>query len=198
METRGKTGAIPDSKFDTQPGPATTCCTSWAVRLRQAWSILAQAPTVLRLVQVTASGAISYGGTLTVTDIGTDLLAAGDRFQLFSATPFSGSFASINLPPLGPGLDWDNKLLVDGSIEVIDRRQPVFASIKLSGTNVIFAGTNGTAGANYAVLTATNITLPLSNWLSIATNPFGAGGEFSFTNGIVPGERQRYFRLRTP
>jgi len=33
-------------------------------------------------------------------------------------------------------------------------------------------------------LTSTNVALPLSNWTSIATNQFGAGGVFSFTNGI--------------
>jgi len=68
----------------------------------------------------------------------------------------------------------------------------------VSGTNVVLSGTNGTAGANYAVLTETNVTLPASNWLSLVTNQFGAGGSFAFTNGIAPGELQRYFRLRTP
>ena len=52
--------------------------------------------------------------------------------------------------------------------------------------------------ASYAVLTATNINIPLSNWVSIKTNQFGSAGEFSFTNGIPPGEPQRYFRIRTP
>jgi len=40
-----------------------------------------------------------------------------------------------------------------------------FSSIKLSGTNVILSGTGGTPNAPYAVLTATNVTTPLSNWL---------------------------------
>jgi hypothetical protein len=38
----------------------------------------------------------------------------------------------------------------------------------------------------------------LSNWTSIATNQFGASGEFSFTNGITPGTPQSFFRIRTP
>ena len=91
-----------------------------------------------------------------------------------------------------------NKLLVDGSIEVINVPQPKFTSIGISGTNVIITGTNGAAGANYAVLTATNLALSLSNWQSIATNPFDSSGNFSFTNAISPGEPQRFFRLRTP
>ena len=63
---------------------------------------------------------------------------------------------------------------------------------------MIFTGTGGTPNAPYAVLTATNVALPLSNWVSIATNLFDSGGNFSFTNPITPGEPQRYFRIRTP
>src|SRR5262249_15376592 len=98
----------------------------------------------------------------------------------------------------GSGLDWNNKLLADGSIEVIARRQPGFSNVRLSGTNLVFTGTNGTAGASYAVLAATNVTLPSSNWLSITTNQFRAGGAFSFTNPISSGDPKRFFRLRTP
>src|SRR6185369_10372538 len=137
----------------------------------------------------------TYGGSLVVSNIGPGALAAGDRFQLFSADSFAGGFTSIILPALTPGLTWTNKLLLGGSIEVV-AAQPAFASITLSGTNVNVTGADGTPGSNYTVLTATNVALPLSNWVSIVTNQFGAGGEFSFTNGIPPGEPQRYFRLR--
>src|SRR5439155_25154945 len=109
-----------------------------------------------------------------------------------------GSFASLTLPPPGAGLGWTNKLTVDGSIEVVSVPQPGFSSITVSGTNVVISGTNGSVGANYTVLTATNVALPSSNWVSIVTNQFGAGGGFSFTNPIAPGDRQRFFRIRTP
>ena len=72
------------------------------------------------------------------------------------------------------------------------------AGLLLTGTNLVFSGTNGTPGASYAVLTATNVTLPLSNWVSLVTNQFSASGQFTFTNGIAPTDPQRYFRLRTP
>ena len=64
------------------------------------------------------TGTLTYGGTLVVTNLGPTTLATGDRFPLFSATNYAGSFSSISLPPLAAGLDWTNKLLVDGSIEV--------------------------------------------------------------------------------
>jgi hypothetical protein len=139
-----------------------------------------------------------YGGTLIVSQFGRTL-AAGDRFQLFSFSNYVASaFDTMVLPPLAPGLAWKNNLSIDGSIEVVAGGQPGFASISLSGTNVILAGTNGAAGANYAVLTATNVALPLSNWVSIVTNQFGTGGQFNFTNPIAPGEPRRFFLLLTP
>jgi T5SS/PEP-CTERM-associated repeat protein len=71
---------------------------------------------------------LTYGGSLTVRDLGPDTLTAGDSFKLFSTSNdhysgnnYSGAFSSIELPPLGPGLDWTNRLLVDGSIAVVEQ-----------------------------------------------------------------------------
>jgi hypothetical protein len=144
------------------------------------------------------AGTLLYRGSLVVSNLGPTALAAGDRFPLFSASSYGGGFTNIILPPLASGLDWTNKLLVDGSIEVVSVPLPGFASIAVSGTNVVMSGTNGAAGGNYSVLTATNVATPLSNWVSIATNQFESSGNFSFTNAIIPNEPERYFQLRTP
>ncbi len=69
--------------------------------------------------QVQVLGALTYNGSLQVSHLGPTSLSAGDSFQLFQATSYSGSFSSMSLPLLGPELTWTNKLLVDGSIEVI-------------------------------------------------------------------------------
>ena len=139
---------------------------------------------------------LAYGGSLIVSNVGPTTLGIGDRFPLFSANSFSGAFSVISLPPLPAGLNWTNKLIVDGSIEVI--AGPKFTSVTLSGTNLIFTGTGGTPNTSYTVLSAINVTLPLSSWMSIAANQFGSDGGFSFTNAILPGEPQRFFRIRTP
>jgi hypothetical protein len=47
-------------------------------------------------------------------------------------------------------------------------------------------------------LAATNVALPVSNWVSVGTKQFDAAGNFSFTNAIVPGIPQRFFRLEVP
>ncbi len=150
--------------------------------------------------EVTADGAIFYDGALNVTDIGTDVLSAGDRFFLFNATPYIGAFTTLNLPPLASGLSWRNNLSVDGSIEVTTAvvSTPGFSAITRTGTNVVITGTNGTPNAPYTVLASTNVALPLSSWVSIATNQFNASGGFTFTNAITPGIPQRFFQLRTP
>ena len=145
-------------------------------------------------VQVTAG--LHYGGALTVSNLGPTALVIGDRFPLFSANSYTGAFSIVTLPSLPAGLNWANKLLIDGSIEVVPA--PQFSSVTLSGTNVIFTGTGGTSNGTYAILTSTNVTLPLSNWVSLLTNVFEATGNFSITQAIAASEFQRYFRLRTP
>jgi len=60
---------------------------------------------------------INPGAILTVNNIGSTNLAAGDTFTLFS-TPVSG-FSVTNLPALpSSNLAWTNKLAVDGTIAV--------------------------------------------------------------------------------
>jgi hypothetical protein len=75
---------------------------------------------------------------------------------------------------------------------------PLITAFKISGGNLVVTGTNGTAGANYSVLTSTNLALPLANWTAIATNQFGPGGAVNFTNPLNPNLPQTYFRLRVP
>ena len=68
--------------------------------------------------------------------------------------------------------------------------------IQLAGTNFILTGTNGIAGANYYVLAATNLLLPLTNWTVLSTNQFGVGGAVNFTNPLDPQRSQLFYRLR--
>ena len=94
--------------------------------------------------QFQVTGTLTYGGTLTVSNLGPTALAAGDSFPLFSATTYAGAFTIINLPPLPPPLFWRNNLLVNGSLEVA---APPAISLS-AGTHVQnfdALATNGTA-----------------------------------------------------
>jgi autotransporter-associated beta strand protein len=62
---------------------------------------------------------INSGATITLNNIGSTNLVAGNTFTLFS-TPVSGSFTITNLPSLpGSSLYWTNELSVNGTIAVV-------------------------------------------------------------------------------
>lgn len=90
---------------------------------------------------VRSGGALTYGGTLTVNNIGTTL-TGGETFDLFDATSFNGAFAATNLPSLGAGLNWwTGNLPVDGTIKV--NRAPTASSSSASanlGDNITLPG----------------------------------------------------------
>lgn len=74
----------------------------------------------------------------------------------------------------------------------------IFTGQTLSGTHLVLSGV-GHPGGTYWVLVSTNVALPIANWTSTATNTFDpVTGQFSFTNAIVPGQSQRFYRLRSP
>jgi autotransporter-associated beta strand protein len=145
-------------------------------------------------------GAITYNGTLIVSNTA-GTLAAGQSFKLFEAPGYSGSFTVIALPTLGANLAWTNRLSTDGTIAVFSTAPappPVFNSVTAVGSNLVMSGTNGPANSAYYVLSATNVTLPVASWPRIATNNFNGSGNFAFTNAIVPGNPQQFYRLQLP
>jgi hypothetical protein len=135
-------------------------------------------------------------GTLTVTNAGPTALVVGDKFKLFSKAVANGSTLGVS----GGGVLWANNLQVDGSISVTSLTvpTPVINSVTLqdNGTNLVFSGTNGTADGAYSVLSSTNLTTPLANWVLQASGTFNGTGGFSYTNVI--GVPVRFFLLRIP
>jgi T5SS/PEP-CTERM-associated repeat protein len=148
--------------------------------------------------QLQVSGPLTYGGTLTVTNIGPGTLGLGDQFPLFSASSFGGSFVAATLPPLGTGLAWSNKLTLNGAILVVSQPPLLFGSVVRSGASLVVSGVGGQANATYWVLTTTNVALPLMNWAHLQTNQFDGFGNFAFTDAILPAAPQRFYRLQLP
>jgi fibronectin-binding autotransporter adhesin len=121
--------------------------------------------------KLAVTGALDLGGTLTVTFSGNTALAAGDKFTLFSATSYANAFTTTNLPTLGAGLAWTNKIIVDGTIEVIATEPPTPPTITATMSP-----------------TSINISWPQtysSYTLRGQTNPVSIG--LSTNWGIVPG-----------
>lgn len=87
-----------------------------------------------------AGGPVDLGGTLKVSFAGSGSLAIGDKFTLFTAVPANSS-PTVVLPPPGSGLAWNNKIFVDGSIEVVscgcgEPTTPPTLSVTASPSNV--------------------------------------------------------------
>jgi autotransporter-associated beta strand protein len=140
------------------------------------------------------AGNIMFGGTLNLVNISGAPLAAGNSFQVFSGTGYSGSFATITPATPGRGLTWDtSQLNTSGVLNVALVQQPVIASTTVSGGNIVLSGTNGSNNAVYYVLTSASLTTPLTNWVRISTNTMSGTGTFSITNAVTPGATQQYF-----
>ncbi len=75
---------------------------------------------------------------------------------------------------------------------------PRIQRVTLAGNMVVTSGTNGIQGTSYYVLTSTNVSLPRTNWTRLATNSFGLGGSFSFTNALSANLPQTYYLIQMP
>ena len=144
------------------------------------------------------AGALTYGGTLVLTNIGAIPFAAGDNFTLFSATSYQGAFTG--LVPVIPDINlaWNTNNLKNGILSVVamPTKPPQFTSITASGNNFVFSGGSGVPNWTYYVLASTNLALPLPNWTTVSTNSFDSGGRFNFTTAASPGIPQTFYLLK--
>jgi autotransporter-associated beta strand protein len=149
---------------------------------------------------IQTSGNIQFGGTLTLQIVSSTPLAAGDSFQLFNATGYSGAFSSTNLPALSSGLFWDLSGLSSGLVKVVGTggTGPLIGNSTVADGNLIFSGTGGAANGTYYVLTATNLSSPLIDWLPVQTNTFDASGNFTVTNTLDVNAPQVFYRIKQP
>jgi autotransporter-associated beta strand protein len=67
--------------------------------------------------QLFSSGALTLGGTLSVTNLA-GTLAVGDSFTLFQAGSIGGSFDAYDLPVLAEGLRWKTSTLAQGVLAI--------------------------------------------------------------------------------
>jgi len=76
--------------------------------------------------------------------------------------------------------------------------QPGIVNITLSGKNLVVDGTNGLVTGVYHLLTSTNLTLPASQWASVATNALMSNGNFTFTatNAVKAGNASAFYVLQ--
>jgi hypothetical protein len=87
-------------------------------------------------------GTFTADGTLTVSLINGYSPTTGTMFNLFSAGSYKGTFATVTLPGLTPGLSWDSSALASaGNLSVTGSAVPE------PGTYALLAGGAGLAVA---------------------------------------------------
>jgi len=113
-----------------------------------------------------ATGTLTYGGTLFVTNL-SGTLAAGDRFKLFQAGSISGSFGSNSLPNLSAGLAWNTVNLSSGVLSVV-QTTPTNLMWNIGSTNLNLSWPLGYTGWRLQFQTnALNAGLG-TNWMDVS------------------------------
>jgi hypothetical protein len=130
-----------------------------------------------------------------VTNIGVPALAVGDSFKLFSGAVGNGAALTIT----GGGMNWTNKLAVDGSIQVLSVVSTtagyptnITASVNGSSLEITWPSTH----LGWMVEAQTNtLNVGLStNWVTISNTATQLG----YTNTIDPAQGNVFYRLRHP
>ncbi len=98
----------------------------------QAFMEISQSAVTNDLLQV--NGTLTYGGTLTVTNLAGEL-AVGDSFKLFNAATYAGNFTATNLPFLSVGQAWQFTP-TNGTLSVVQ-------TVATNPTGIAFAIVNG-------------------------------------------------------
>jgi hypothetical protein len=159
-------------------------------------------PTGLTNDLLSVAGTLACGGSLTVTNIGTNALVLGDSFKLFNAGTFTGGFAALSLPALAAGLAWDTSQLTNnGTLTIFATLPPpitpfiTHAGLLSNGSFTLVA--TGSLGQTCILLSASDLAPPVV-WVPLATNVADTNGMLSFTDSQAASFPQRFYRLHTP
>jgi hypothetical protein len=117
---------------------------------------------------------ITYGGTLTVSNLG-PVLHAGDSFKLFSAPTLAGTFTATNLPATDVGgivYTWTDNLSGNGTITLVSvvSTTPTNITFAVSGPNLVLSWPADHKG--WRLLVQTNnlqagISLNTNDWTTV-------------------------------
>jgi PKD repeat protein len=108
--------------------------------------------------------------------------------------------AGTFLPALFATNSSGTRVLGVSSVTISVSPPPSLCSCCLSGANLVLNGSNGFSGTTYYVLMSTDLTLPVSQWMPVATNVLGASGNFTITvtNTVSQDVPQRFYVLQSP
>jgi autotransporter-associated beta strand protein len=148
---------------------------------------------------VSVLGTITYGGTLSVTNRG-PALQAGDVFQLFPAavTAFSSIQVATN-DATGSFYTWNNKVAVDGSIQVLTvvspvNKTPTNFTATISANQLVLSWPTDHIGWHLQVQTNAPGAGLSTNWVTIPNTDLGN----SYTNTLDAAQGSIFYRMVYP
>lgn len=144
-------------------------------------------------------GTITAGSGLLATSGGTagaSLVSIGSRTSSKTNNynlPFTGTIDEVavyNYPLSATQVQSDyqaGRLLV-----------PLFTNWVGQGAGLVLHGRGGVSNTAFTLLSATNLTVPWTNWTAEAANTFDGNGNFSLTSSPGAGVSRKFYRLQTP
>lgn len=136
---------------------------------------------------------VAYNGTLTASNVGTNVLTVGSHFQLFNVAG-TGNFSSVAILPFGQGTF--NPLT--GVLTITSMVPPVVNKPVLSAGNLILSGTGGTPGGGYTWLTSISLTNPIAAWTVATNGVYNSVGAFTNAIPVSITTPAQFYRFRTP
>jgi fibronectin-binding autotransporter adhesin len=139
---------------------------------------------------------ITYGGTLTLTNLA-GTLAATDTFKLFSAASYNGAFSALVPATPGPGLGWNtNTLATDGILRLVQtvNTTPTNITATFGGGNVTLAWPASHTGWTLQVQTNSRSVGLNTNWFNVA----GSAATNQVSMPVDPLNPTVFFRLAYP
>ncbi len=149
--------------------------------------------------KIMTTGNLSLNSTLNIS--------AGDGFGAGTYMLFTYGGNLSGNPVLGTtpaGYNYSINTNTHGQVQLIVQSPtppspPDFDSVNIiDGTNLVINGSGGTTNGMFYVLATTNLTLPLNQWMHMATNQFNGVGNFAFTNGVSSSPAQMFYLLQLP
>jgi fibronectin-binding autotransporter adhesin len=134
-------------------------------------------------------------GTITVTNIGVPALVVGDSFKLFSGAVSNGTALIVT----GGGMNWTNKLAIDGSIQALSvvsttASYPTNITATVSGNNLQITWPATHLGWMVEAQTNTLSVGLSTNWVTISNTATQLG----YTITMDPSKGSVFYRLRHP
>ena len=150
-----------------------------------------------------AGGTFTNSVSVTVTD---SVPSVSIYYTLDGTTPttnsilYTGAFVLTSnawLQAVAAQSGVPNSAVTSANFIGVPANPPRITGIGLNGPTLTLTATNGLPNEGYALLSSTNVALPLNQWTPVLTNKFDGSGNLNLsTNVINPGDAQRFYILQ--